>query len=113
MAPQFNNVDAQLYGFDMDWALQLDQQWQLSGLLNYVRGERNDIEDGLYRIAPANTSVKLTYAAGHWHVSGESVLYARQNRVSDTNGEQSSPGYGVFNLRGSWQARPGLGSPLA
>ncbi|MEH6608733.1 MAG: TonB-dependent receptor [Halioglobus sp.] len=105
---QFNNVDAQLYGFDMDWALQLDQQWQLSGLLNYVRGERDDIEDDLYRIAPANTSVKLTFAAGKWNVSGESVLYASQNKVSETNDEHASAGYGIFNLRGSWQATPAL-----
>ena len=73
-----------------------------------MRGERKDIDDDLYRIAPANTSVKLSYAAGHWSVSGESVLYARQNKISKINGEQSSAGYGVFNVRGSWQTTPAL-----
>ncbi len=105
---QFTNVDATLYGFDMDWALQLDSHWQVSGLLNYVRGERDDIDDELYRIAPPNASIKLAYTSGNWSVSGENVLYASQDKVSATNNEQRSAGYGVINLRGSWQASPAL-----
>ncbi|MEH6581135.1 MAG: TonB-dependent receptor [Halioglobus sp.] len=105
---QFNNVDAELYGFDMDWAWQLSGQWSLSGIVNYVRGKRDDKDDNLYRIAPANTSVSLNYAANRWSASAESVLYAKQDKVSATNSEQETAGYGVFNLRGSWQASPGL-----
>ena len=41
----------------MDWAWQLSDQWSMSGIVNYVRGKRDDIEDELYRIAPANTSM--------------------------------------------------------
>ena len=39
---QFNNVDAELYGFDMDWAWQMGEHWSMSGLVNYVRGKRDD-----------------------------------------------------------------------
>jgi len=66
---QFNNVEATIWGFDMDWAWQWNDDWRLSGILNYVRGERNDIHDNLYRIAVGerlpgygiNTFARVTY----------------------------------------------------
>jgi iron complex outermembrane receptor protein len=105
---QFRNVEAELYGFDMDWAVRLDDYWSLRGVVNYVRGERRDVEDGLYRIAPLNGSVSLAYAQGAWQAEVEAVAYAAQNNVSATNREQTSPGYGTVNLRGTWQVRPAL-----
>jgi iron complex outermembrane receptor protein len=105
---QFNNVDAELYGFDMDWHWQFASNWSLSGLVNYVRGERRDIDDNLYRIAPPNTSVRLSYSAANWEASVESVLYASQDDVSDTNREKKSAGYGLINLAGNWQVLPSV-----
>ena len=105
---QFNNVDAELYGFDMDWQWQLNTNWSLSGLVNYVRGERRDISDNLYRIAPPNTSLRLNYSTQNWTASLENVLYASQEDVSATNNEKKSPGYGVVNISGNWQALPEL-----
>ena len=101
---QFNNVDAELYGFDMDWAWRVDDRWSLSGLVNYVRGKRDDTNDNLYRIAPPNASMRLDYSTGSWAAGVETVLYARQNDVSETNREQKTSGYGVVNLSASWQA---------
>ncbi len=100
---QFNNVDAEIYGFDMDWAWQFDTNWSLSGLVNYVRGKRRDISDNLYRIAPPNTTISLNYSTTDWGVSLENVLYASQEDVSDTNNEKETAGYGVLNLHTSWQ----------
>ncbi len=105
---QFNNVDAKLYGFDMDWAWQIDQHWSLSGIVNYVRGKRDDISDDLYRIAPANTSLRLDYTASNWSVGLESVLYDSQDKVSEANREQETAGYGLLNASGSWQVTPQL-----
>ena len=105
---EFNNVDALLYGFDMDWRYNIDKQWSVSGIVNFVRGERDDIDDNLYRIAPINTTLGLNYQSSHhqnrpWGATIESVLYAEQNKVSVTNGEQKTAGYGVINARGYWQ----------
>lgn len=105
---QFNNVDAELYGFDMDWAWRISETWSMSGLVNYVRGKRDDINDNLYRIAPPNASVKLEYATSNWTTSLEGIVYAEQNKVSETNREQETSGYGVINLAASWQATPAL-----
>ncbi|QFU74772.1 TonB-dependent receptor [Halioglobus maricola] len=105
---QFNNVDAVIYGFDMDWAWQVSDQWSVSGIVNYVRGERDDIEDELYRIAPANASVRLGYAAGDWNLGAEGVFYSAQNQVSETNREQETAGYGLLNLSANWQVSQSL-----
>ena len=101
---QFNNVEARLYGFDMDWSLRLSEHLSLGGLVNYVRGERRDIDDDLYRIAPFNATLRLDYADGPWAATLETVAYAAQDNVSATNREQRSSGYGTVNLRGVWQA---------
>ncbi|MEE4278412.1 MAG: TonB-dependent receptor [Halieaceae bacterium] len=104
----FSNVEARLYGVDMDWALRLSEHFALSGLVNYVRGERRDIDDDLYRIAPLNATLRLDYASGPWSASLEAQAYAAQDEVSATNREQTTPGYGLINLRASWQASPSL-----
>lgn len=106
---QFTNVDAVLYGLDFDWALQLTDHWSLSGLVNYVRGERDDSsDDNLYRIAPLNATFRLSYAGHGWNAEIESMVYAEQDKVSATNAEQTTDGYGVINLKTTWQATPGL-----
>lgn len=105
---QFNNVEAEIYGMDLDWAWQLNSDWSLSGIVNYVRGKRDDIDDNLYRIAPPNTSVSLNYTNSRWTASAESVVYAKQDNVSETNAEQETAGYGTLNLRSTWQASDAL-----
>jgi len=100
---EFNNVDAVLYGFDIDWSYQFDDQWSLGGVVNYVRGKRDDISDNLYRIAPLNTLVALNYRGAAWGVTLETFLYDEQNKVSRTNTEQKSAGYALLNVRGFWE----------
>ncbi len=104
----FNNVDARIYGFDMDWHWGFADNWSLSGIVNYVRGKREDIDDALYRIAPPNATVRLGYAGSQWALRLESVLYSAQEKVSDTNREQETAGYGLLNLGASWQISSNL-----
>ena len=105
---QFNNVEARLYGFDMDWTLRLTEQLSVGGLINYVRGERRDVNDDLYRIAPPNATLRLDYARSNWSASIEAIAYAEQDDVSVTNREQTSSDYATINLRGVWQASSNL-----
>ncbi|MEM1131263.1 MAG: TonB-dependent receptor, partial [Pseudomonadota bacterium] len=105
---QFNNVEAELYGFDMDWTVSLAANWSLRGVVNYVRGQRRDIDDDLYRIAPLNGSMSLAYSASTWEAEVETVAYAAQDDISATNREQRTSGYATVNLRGTWQLRPSL-----
>lgn len=93
-----SNVDAELYGADADLAWQIAPQLRLDGTISYVRGQRRDIADNLYRIAPLNGRLALTWEAPGWSVSAEAVGAAAQNRVSVTNGEAATPGWVSANL---------------
>jgi iron complex outermembrane receptor protein len=108
---QFANVEAEIYGFDTDWGYQIDQQWSLSGQASYVRGKRRDVNDDLFHIAPPRASAALTRNFGNGSATIESVVIARQTKLSDeltndpanpNNNNDSTPGYGLINLYGQY-----------
>ncbi len=99
---QFTNTDAKLYGIDAAWGFSLAANVRLDGSLSYIRGKRRDTSDDLYRIAPLNGRVALTYEKATWSAKAEVVGYAAQNKVSDENSEEKTGGYGLLNLRGEY-----------
>jgi len=105
---RFANVDAELYGFDMDFGVQLTDRLRLDGAASLVRGERRDVSDDLYRIAPPTLRLAATWDETDWSVGAEVAGALRQTHVSVGNDETPSEGYAVVNLRGEWRLRPGL-----
>ncbi|MGV6827614.1 MAG: TonB-dependent receptor [bacterium] len=111
---QFSNVDAELYGADAGFGLTFSDRLRLDGNISYVRGKRRDISDNLYRIAPLNSIVGLTYTTQRWSLTAEGEFFAGQDEVSKTNAEEATSGYGLLNLYGEyglqedWQIRFGL-----
>lgn len=99
----FNNVDAKLYGLDTNWFVAINTDWQLDGTISYVRGERRDTSDNLYRIAPLTARTMLSYVQTTWRVGFEAETIAAQNKVSDENNEEKTSGYALFNVSGSYQ----------
>jgi iron complex outermembrane receptor protein len=100
---QYQNVDAKLYGFDANWYALMTSEWQLDGTISYVRGERRDTHDDLYRIAPLSARTMLSYVQPTWRLGVEVETVAAQNKVSTENEEQKTAGYALFNLVGSVQ----------
>ena len=105
---KFSNVDAKLYGIDTNWLVSISPEWQLDGTISYVRGERRDTSDDLYRIAPLTARTMLSYVKPTWRIGVEAETVARQNKVSDENFEVKSSGYALFNLSGQYQATSDL-----
>jgi iron complex outermembrane receptor protein len=95
---KFTNVDAKLYGVDVNGHYYINDHIQLSAVVSYVRGERRDIHDNLYRIAPLNGQLSASYFSDNWSANLALVIAAAQKNVSLTNAEQESAGYGVVNL---------------
>lgn len=98
----FDNVDAKLYGIDTDYVVSLPWSFQLDGTLSWVRGKRRDIHDDLYRIAPLHGRTTFSYRAETWTVGIEGVYAAKQSKVSQTNGETPTPGWGIMDLFASY-----------
>jgi len=102
---RWNNVDARLIGIDLDAGYDFGGPLRIDGVANFVRGKRRDIDDNLYRIAPPNVTVGLTYEAANWSVTVEGRAVAKQTRVSQTNSEEKTSGYGLFSVYGDWKIR--------
>lgn len=95
----FSNIDATLYGADMNWHYPFNQYVKLSGMVSYVRGKRDDIQDDLYRISPLNTRINLHYQYQNWQSNLALHAYSAQNKVSALNNETESAGYAIID----WQ----------
>ena len=106
---RFTNVDAVFYGVDVEYGLRLPLHFDLEGVLSYVRGERRDVDDALYRIAPLRGRTALRYRRREWSAAIEGVYAARQRNVSAENDESETPGYGIVNLFVHWEPGAGLG----
>lgn len=99
---KFSNVDAKLYGADINWHYQVSDKLSLSGIASYVRGERRDIADDLYRIAPLNAQVNVVYSENNYIAKLNITAVDAQNHVSHTNDEVTSSGYGLVNIEGQY-----------
>ncbi len=95
---QFANVEAEIYGIDLDWHYLFSRQWSVSGVGQWLRGDRRDIDDHLYRIAPPSLTTSLSYQPGDWQLGAQWLLVAPQKRVSALNQEQATAGYGLMGL---------------
>ena len=104
----FDNIDATLYGVDMNWHYRLNEHFKLSGIVSYVKGERDDINDDLYRISPLNTRINLLYHYKNWQSNLAIHAYASQDDVSALNNEQASAGYGVVDWQVDYFVSSGL-----
>ena len=95
---KFSNVEAKLFGADINGYYNLTDALQFSGIISYVQGQRTDISDYLYRIAPLNGQLSVQYSMDDWALSTTLVAAAKQNKVSETNSEKTSSGYGIMNV---------------
>ena len=105
---RFANVDAEIYGADLDFGGNISGPLNLDGTASYVRAKRRDIADNLYRIAPPNARVALIWQEQSWHLGAELQVFADQNNVSATNDEQPSKGYFLAGLFGHVELTPGV-----
>jgi iron complex outermembrane receptor protein len=99
---QFSNTDAEIWGFDIAVALQVSEHLTLDGVASYARGSRRDVDDNLYRLAPLNGSIGLTFAATDWAFDTRIVMYDGQTHVSAYNEEQPSESYEIVNAGMVW-----------
>jgi len=100
---QYANVDAKIYGFDALASWAFAEGWRLDADLSWTRGERRDIDDNLYRIAPPRLNLSLRRRWQAWEGRIGLQAYRRQDDVSATNNEQPTPGYAVWSAGLTWE----------
>lgn len=107
-ALQFSNTDAEIWGMDVAWAYALTDHLTLDGVATYTRGRRTDIADNLYRLAPLNGSIGISYRTESLTLGTRLYAYAEQDKVAFFNDEQASSGYGLVDLQAAWTASESL-----
>jgi iron complex outermembrane receptor protein len=112
---EFSNIQAQLFGVDLEAGFMINENWRIDAGLNYVRGMRVNSptnDNDLYRIAPLNGRTQLTYEQGGWMGAIEGVFYADQGDVigyrDGIGNEQKTKGYMLLNLRGKYEPYKGV-----
>lgn len=105
----FANQSARIYGLDISGFLPISGSsatwgsWSATGMLSYVRGKNTVTDDNLYNIMPINAKLALVQKLGNWTNTAEAHWVAPKTEVSAVRNETQTSGYGVFNVRTSYQ----------
>lgn len=103
---KYMNEDARLYGFDLSGKTPIAKtsygEFDLTGMISYTNGRDLSLDSGLYNIMPFNGKLALVHKLGAWQGAAEFVGVAAKGDVSTERNEMQTPGYGLFNLRGSY-----------
>ncbi|MGU9977498.1 MAG: TonB-dependent receptor [Candidatus Oxydemutatoraceae bacterium WSBS_2016_MAG_OTU14] len=111
---QFANVDAKVYGMDVDFGYRFNDDWHVDGIASITRGRRRDINDNLFRISPSKLVLGLTREFDQAQVGVETVWVAEQDKLArslldaDNLGGNidtgATPGYALVNLAASYRS---------
>ncbi len=111
----YRNVEAELYGAELEAAYPLNANWQLGSSLAWTVGNNLDDDTPLSRIAPLELNTSLDYQKGQLQMGAEWQLVASQKDVclsgaANCGGQdvRKTPGYGVVNMHAQYEFESGL-----
>jgi len=104
---QFVNQRARLYGMDISGHMPLAESggygsFTATGVVNYVDGKNETTGDNLYNIMPLNAKLAVIQRLAGWTNTAEVELVDAKTQVSQVRNEMRTGGYGLFNLRSSY-----------
>jgi iron complex outermembrane receptor protein len=104
-ARSYGNVDARMYGTELQLALSLTRQVSFSTTVSYVRGKQEAapskglLSTNLPEIPPLSGRTQLRFDNGRVWAEVEGVFAAAQRQVNADLMEVSTPGYGMASVR--------------
>ncbi|GGK54739.1 TonB-dependent receptor [Amphritea balenae] len=111
----YSNVDAELYGAELELAYQLNSNWSLGNSLVWTVGNNLDDDNALSRIAPLELTTSLDYQRDRLQAGIEMKLVDTQNDIclsgaANCGGQdvRKTPGYGLVNLHVQYEYENGL-----
>ncbi|MCX7176555.1 MAG: TonB-dependent receptor [Proteobacteria bacterium] len=105
---QYANQSARFHGVDISGRVPLAKisdygSFSGTGVVNYVRGENRTTGDNLYNIMPLNVKLAVVQSLGTWSNTAEVQLVDAKTHVSQARQEVRTGGYGLLNLRSSYE----------
>ncbi|CAA6828070.1 MAG: Outer membrane receptor proteins, mostly Fe transport [uncultured Thiotrichaceae bacterium] len=103
----YRNVDAQLYGAEVESTITLNNAFKLSGALAYVHATNTSDDRAIAQTPPLNGKVQLDYKQDKWDVGTRINFASKQNRIDDLSPVEvgETAGYGTLNLYGRYQVQ--------
>lgn len=104
-ANRFENIDAKIYGFELNGAYYINDKITLDGAYAWKKGKKDQALAGqtdtdLADITPAKTTLALTYDHDDTtNASVELVNVAKWKNYDEDNGEQAINGYTIVNFK--------------
>lgn len=101
---KYVNVDAVIYGAELDAYYDLSETLTLDYGMTYLKGKKDEPLAGqsdkdLADIVPLKANIGLKYHFAEHSIKTEMVAAKRWNNYDSDNGEQEIPGYAVFNVK--------------
>lgn len=101
---KYVNVDAVIYGAELDAYYDLSETLTLDYGMTYLKGKKDEPLAGqsdkdLADIVPLKANIGVRYHFAEHSIKTEMVAAKRWNNYDSDNGEQEIPGYAVFNVK--------------
>ncbi len=109
----FANIDANIYGFDINYFRELSDEWLIDVSFAYQRGQKDTLIIGqkdkdLAGIPPLQARVAFTYERDNYSAMIEALGAGKQKDIDSDNGEQKIDGYATLNLKGGYEVTKDL-----
>jgi len=102
----YRNVDAELYGIEVDGKISLTTSLDLSGSLAYVKAT-NTTDDNrpIAQTPPLNGKLQLDYSQGKWGLGTRVNFASNQDRIDILSRQEvgETAGHGTLDLYGNYQ----------
>ncbi len=111
-ATVYRNIDARLWGGELNAGMDLSEGWRAELGLGYVRARNRDDDRPVAQTPPLEGTARLDYSAGRWQAGVQLRAAARQDRVDDDpltgSGLDSgpTPGWSKVNLHARYSLGP-------
>ncbi len=103
----YKQVDAILYGGELNLKYQISEQYIAKAGLSYSRGINETEDTNLPEIPPLKGLVGIKYLIQNYYVELEGEFAATQNLVDKNIGEKRTPGWGIGNLYFGYELQKG------
>lgn len=81
----FANTEATFTGLDLTFGYTINNNWSVEGIYSQVDGQRDDVNDDIYRVSPNSARLSVLYQQNNLSAKLEQVIVAQQDDISLTN----------------------------
>jgi iron complex outermembrane receptor protein len=104
----YRNVDATLYGFEIDTGMRWNSNWSSRATMSYVHSENRTDDRPIAQTPPLEGTINLEYNQSNWYAGAKLIAQTKQTRVEDDTATDSgldadkTPGWAIINLYGGY-----------